>query len=363
MNTSVFKRPLQQVRLRLQPRTVAIVLFISWFGSAELLLAQSGTSKRRVITLQISAEARARIGSQQQWLEMLQDVGANRVVSKTGRTGTPSVEETETSGATLITVTGFIVGNKLALPGGNFSIGDKTQIRALLRKLRDDGAKVAMAEKKAFGLTSEQLVGLHEQLAKVVEVSTKGQNAGDTIGVILRGAGISPVLDRHARAALSGNEKIAEELKGISTGTAIATIARPLGLALQPKREQGKPMEVRIVDSKAADENWPIGWPIELPPVAVEPKLFQKMPIEIRNFPLNDVLDAVEKRAGVPFFYDHNTLAREGLELANVKVTLVQKKVTLKVAISKMLNQSKPRMSEEIRVDENGKPFLWITVR
>lgn len=341
---------------------LAWILLISLIPAT--LNAQPGSKQRRMITLEISCDARAPVGTQQKWIEMLQNVGADRVVSRTAASGTPTVEETQTSSSTLVRVTGFIVGGRLKLPGGSFSIRDRAGIKELLDRLRDDGAKVALADKKAFGLTSEQLVGLHQRLSEKVDFPTAGQRAGDVVSKLTNRSGLKFVLDHSARAAVNGNEKVAEELEGISIGTALATVARPLGLVVQPRREQGKSLEIHLIDSRNVNgEHWPIGWPISAAPLSVEPKLFEKLDVEIRGFRMKDALDAVEKRAGVPFFYDHNTLAREGIEMSDVRVTLVQKKASLIVAISKLLRQSKPRMSEEIRTDENGKAFLWITVK
>ena len=106
---------------------------------------------------------------------MLQDVGADRVSSKTANSGNPTVEETETTNSTIISIRGYIVGSKLHLPGGKFLIRDKAKIKAFIQKLKDDGARVGLAEKKAFGLTSEQLVGLHQKFAQVVDFDTKGK--------------------------------------------------------------------------------------------------------------------------------------------------------------------------------------------
>ncbi len=339
-----------------------LVLVVLWLAFADLACGQPAT-KRRMVYLEVSADSRAPVGTQQNWLQMLQNVGADKVLSKTARPGTPAIEENQLSNSTIVRVTGYIVGNQLKLPGGSFSMGDQAGIRALLQKFRDDGAKVALAEKKAFGLTSEQLVDLHAIFSKPVEFSTVGLNAGDVIGKLFRQTGLKVILDPTARAAVSGEEKIADELKGISIGTALAAIVRPLGVVVEPKREQGKSLEIHLLDSRSSEENWPIGWPIDRPPVAAAPTLFDQIPIEIRNFPLDSVLDAIEKKSGVPFFYDHNTFARNGVELSEVKVTLVEKKVALLVAVSRVLNQSEPGLSYEIRVDENARPFLWISVR
>ena len=330
------------------------------FGPARLF----AQDKPRTVFLEISAGSRSLVGTQHRWMEMLQDVGADRVISRTSSMARLTVEETETASSIVITVTGAIVGNKLKLPGGNFTINDKAGIRALLKRLRDDGAKVAMAEKKAFGLTSEQLVELHGKLSAPVELSTQGQRAGEIVKQLIgKQPKLNFVMDQAAKAAFASDEKIAEELKGLSTGTALAAILRPLGIVMQPKREQGKSLEIMMIDSRESTENWPIGWPIEEPPVIVEPKLFEKLDIEIRGYAMDVSMNAIQKKTGIPFLYDHNTMAREGIEMDKVKVTLVQKKVSLMVAASKILRQTKPGMSEELRVDENGKSFLWITVR
>ena len=320
------------------------------------------SSQRRLINLSVSVSGRAPVGTHQKWLQMLQDVGADRVASRTD-ISEPAVEEVKASSVTMIQVTGIIDRKKLHLPGGSFSITDKAGIRALLKRLRDDGADVALAEKKAFGLTAEQLVGLHETLSRKVEFKTAGQKSDDVIKKIARQTGLSFEFDAAARAAMSGEEKVADEVNGISAGTALATVLRPLGLVLEPQRPQGQKLTMRVVDSRASKENWPIGWPIERVPVQVVPQMFDTLPIEIRGFPMKTALDAIQKRAEIPYYYDLNALAREGIELDKVKVALSSKKISLMSATTKLLRQSKPQLWEEVRVDENGTPFLWITTR
>lgn len=326
--------------------------------------AQNPQTTRRWVQLEISAGARASVGTQQRWMEMLQDVGADRVTSITSGVGSIGVEEMPSGELTIVKVHGTIDGRKLRLPGGAFSISDKGRIRDLLAKIRDDGARVALAEKKAFGLTAEQLVGLHEQLAITVDIETKDQPAGETFNSIAGRTGLTFVFDETAKQSLRRESKVRDELKGLSAGTALAAIARPLGLVVEPKRLQGKPLEIHVVDSRESSENWPVGWPPQDIPVAVAPKLFERIPMEIRGFPIVGALDAIQKRSEVAFLYDHNTMAREGIELAETKVDLVEKKIGLMLALSKLLRQTKPKkMSTELRVDEAGKPFLWISVR
>ncbi len=87
--------------------------------------ASQGFAQHRVIELEVHTDARARVGTQQRWMEMLHQVGADRVVMKTGSISEPLVEESKLSSSTLVTISGAIAGEKLFLPGGAFSIRDK----------------------------------------------------------------------------------------------------------------------------------------------------------------------------------------------------------------------------------------------
>jgi len=200
-------------------------------------------------------------------------------------------------------------------------------------------------------------------LSKKLEFNTAGEKSGDVIKKIAAQSGLDFVYDRSAKAAINGDEKVLEELNGFSSGTALATVLRPLGLVLQPKREQGKSIKIHVLDSRSSKEHWPIGWPIQRPPIQVVPTLSNTLPINIRGIKIKAALDAIQGRAGIVFLYDQNTLAREGIELDEVRVNLTHKKIGLGVCVSRLLSQSKPKMTDEIRIDENGKPFLWITVR
>jgi len=338
--------------------TISRRVWISfWLGC----FSQQG-SQRRLINLSVSVSGRAPVGTHQKWLQMLQDVGADRVASRTD-ISEPAVEEVKARSVTMIQVTGIIDRSKLHLPGGSFTISDKAGIRALLKRLRDDGAEVALAEKKAFGLTAEQLVGLHETLSKKVEFKTAGQKSGDVIKRIARQTGLSFEFDAAARAAMGGEEKVVDEVNGITAGTALATILRPLGLVLEPQRSQGQKLMMRVIDSRASKENWPIGWPIERVPVQVVPQMFDTLPIEIRGFPMKTALDAIQKRSAIPYYYDLNALAREGIELDKVKVALSSKKISLLAATTKLLRQSKPQLWEEIRRRTPLLPGPWVSFR
>ncbi|MFM7738288.1 MAG: hypothetical protein ACKO9H_02715 [Planctomycetota bacterium] len=163
-----------------------------------------------------------------------------------------------------------------------------------------------------------------------------------------------------AWAALKESGKLQDELQGLSAGTALAAALRPAGLVLVPVREQGKSVELAVVDSGQADEHWPVGWPNEVPVSRAEPKLFGRRDIEIKGFPLQQAVSAVAGLCEVPVLYDWNALAKKEIDPTKTMVTVVKKKHPYYMTIVDLLKQTRPSLGVELRLDENGKPFMWI---
>ncbi len=333
-------------------------------GSSLLVILMAGgplLAQDRFVSLEAYTGQREAIGATQQWMAALGECGIDRVRVKTSAAPPQiKIEEEKSGRSSSIYVIGRIQNGKLSVPGRSFSMKDTAGIRAYFLGLKQDGADVALAEKKAFGLTSKQLVEVHEQLSATIKRPTKGEPTSTLLSQLLGQQRFATEYDNTARKALGGSDKVTEELQGLSIGTGIAAIIRPLGLVLQPRRTQGKAITLNIVAFDSAAENWPIGWPNKQPTSRIAPSLSKRLDLEIRGFTLEQTMNALEGRVGIPFLYDQNGMARQEIDPATAKVTFVKKKVTYIAAIGKMLNQTRPRLKHEIRVDENGKPFLWI---
>ena len=341
-------------------RVVHLVLQIALLMAILAPVARAQTGDR-IVELEVKMPGAAS-DDHQQWAEVLADVGADRVRITSADSAKPSVAEAQYGGQIILTVTGVLErGGKLALPGGVFSLQDSGKIRALISKLRVDGAQVTLAQKLAFGLTAEQLVGLSEILAAEVTFETKGQRVGDVVKKIQQTLTIPLNIDSSVGAKLAGSDSVAEELKGLSAGTVLAAIIRPLGLVAVPSRPIGKATELSIVETRSADEHWPVGWPSELSPAKAAPQLFERLNFELNKAPLSDALQAIEQKIHVPMLYDHNSFARDGVELAEIKVTFNKKRQTYFGTVDDLLSQARPRLKLELRVDEAQHPFLWIS--
>lgn len=335
-----------------------------FLGVISLVLSSSLVAQDRYIELQVVSRAGGELGVEHELMQMLSEVGADRVSTKstTGNART-DVIETETRGSTHVLIVGILDGRTLKLPGGRYSLRDADRIKEYIQKMRDDGAEIALGEKQAFGLTSPQLVEVFDSLSGTVLAETKGQPSDRIIQELVTGLRFELSITPQARRQIDATP-IFEEYQGLSAGTALAGILRPLGLVLSPFREQGKKVQFRIAASSEVDEHWPVGWPIEEAPVRAEPKLFERLDnVDIQNFSLQDTFDAIQQRVGVPFLYDQNGIARAGVELDKVNVTLVRDRMKYMLVLEKVASQSKPKMSVEIRKDENGKSFVWVSPR
>jgi hypothetical protein len=315
----------------------------------------------RVIELEIKVDA-SESEDHQVWSEILADVGADRVRLTSSAASQPGVNESEFRGQKILVVSGLLSRNgQLILPGGKFSKRDAAKIRELIRQLRADGAEITLAPKLSFDLTADQLVGLSKKLAADVRFETKGVPIGDVVQRIESELGCKLTVGPEVEAALAGPEAVAEEMKGLSLGTVLSAAIRPLGLVVVPTRAAGESLKLSLVDSRTADEHWPIGWPSEQTPGKTAPKLFERFNFELNRAPLSEALDAIQKKVGVPILMDHNGLAREGVELDKIRVTFNKQKQTYYGAIEEIVSQARPKLKLELRVDDGLRPFLWIS--
>ena len=95
------------------------------------------------------------------------------------------------------------------------------------------------------------------------------------------------------------------------------------------------------------------------------PKLYVKVSVEALDTPILDLLGAIEGRIEIPFVYDRAKISAKGIDLKATKVKFSRpgKKSSYDMVIDKVLNQCKPKMKSELKIDEVGKQFLWITPR
>ncbi len=244
--------------------------------------------------------------------------------------------------------------NILLLPGKQVRLRDRAGLANWFDELLHDGDEVS--EKFAFGLTAEQLIGVHDALRPRLPSSTKNRNTMEVVDELAGLIELPVSFSAAARAGLHDEYPVADELAGLSSGTALAAVLRPAGLVFYP-RDSGK--SLLIVASSEYEQAWPIGWPPEKKPRDVAPVFFRKLEIEVDDTPLSDVVQSLRQRMEMPIVFDQNGMARQRIKPAEIRIVIPKQRTFYKRALDLALRQAKLRA--ELRVDEDERPFIWAS--
>jgi hypothetical protein len=321
------------------------------------LIAESIAATPRV-DLEIALEDGMVATHARAWSDLLAQAGFSSVRIRSANDDSPSLQTTGTSSSPAYRVVGVLTEqNQLVLPKGRFGLSDRGKIELWLQKLREGGEDGISIKPVAFGLLPKQLVAVHEALSVPVPFSTLGKPPREAAKKIADGLALKFIADDVAQRALATPEPVADELQGLTSGTALAAILRPLGLVMFPEKNAGE-IRLRLAETRGAKEHWPIGWPTKGNPSETLPELFKYLPIEIENTPLLESLQAIGSRLKTPLLFDHNSLARDNVDL-KMKVSFPRTNTFYARAFDRLLFQA--RLKYDIRLDEADKPFLWIT--
>jgi hypothetical protein len=249
--------------------------------------------------------------------------------------------------------------NLLVVPGRRFSIRQQSALQSWLDQQRK-GDRTANTSKDRFGLTSSQLKQMHEALKLTVVESTKGESVSNLVNSIAKRVGFPLKVSTAARVRWN-DVKATTEWKGFTSGTVMAAVLRPLELVMVPKADEAGRLEFLITSETSVPEGWPVGWKSKLKNRELVPKIYDPLPIEVNETPIADVIAAIGDRLETPMIYDTALLDAMRIDPATARITFNSERTIYVKAIS--LSLFKAKMKSEIRVDERGKPFFWITPR
>ena len=325
-------------------------------------LAQVHTLAR--VEFELATEPGFPLNGAREWTRLFSGFEGTRVQIRSARsTDGESVRNMGSEERPSYKVAGLLTRrNRLRLPGAReFTLGDRKQIASWIEELRTEGTPEERATRIAFGLSSEETVSFHSRMAAPIGFDTKGRRSGDVARQIVKELGAQFEVTPTARQAFGRNELVGDDLDSVSIGTALAATLRPLGLATAPRKRAGR-IELLIADADELDEWWPIGWPRQQPPYKMAPSMFERLEVSIeKTTPAKKSLDAIQGRVKVPFLYDHNSMARLDIDLEATFASFSRRRVTYKKVLDSILFQS--RLKSELRTDDAGTTFLWITTQ
>jgi hypothetical protein len=327
------------------------------------------------IELELVTEQGVQITAPQQWLQLLAGIGIEHVQIRGSRQGDkPKVTSRGSTKAANYQVIGVLTSrDQLLLPGGTFTKADRAKLKDYFAQLGADGADSVTAPHIRFGLTEKKLTAVLADLAQPIDFETKGLAPRAFLDRLQTKLSFKPSVDAEAEQAMRTAAPAVDDLTGVSAGTALAIMLRNCGLVMRPEKKRGQPVAYHVVVAgpdtvrqrtlgkmTAPDmQYWPIGWEPEKSPGEMAPSLFQSRNAEIDGYSLEESLGAIGPLLKIPMFFDRAALKAHQIDPAKIQVKLAKTRTTYKRVIDRILSQA--RLASEIRIDEAGVPFLWIT--
>jgi hypothetical protein len=329
------------------------------------------------INLELATERGVQITAPQEWLQLLAGIGIENVRIRGAKPGDAAkVTNHGTADRPSFEVVGILTArDQLRLSGGTFSRADRAKIKDYFDRLIADGAESLTAPRGMFGLTEKEIAALFADLAQPIDFETKGQAPRAMINGLQSKFKSKLVFDANAEQLLRESPPVTDELKGISAGTSLAIVLRPNGLVLRPEKSRGEPVVYRVTaggppvatnnfnragkTDDVAIKHWPIGWEPHDAPGRTAPSLFETLNAEIDGYTLTETLAAIAPRIKIPMLIDHASLAANKVDPSKVQIRMAKLRASYKLIIDRALAQA--RLGSQVRVDEAGNPFLWIT--
>ncbi len=307
------------------------------------------------IDIEVAMAPGVPITAPQEWAKLLGKMGLARVRLRSVRPDDqPQITATE-SRIQVLTI--LSRKNELILPDRRFKSYHQTALR---KYFEDLPGKLAEGDEPRgrFDLTDKQFRVVYDDFSKLVDFSTIGMTRAELLRRFAKKFAAPTEFDPVAKIRLS-NSPLTRELRDMTAGMSLALVLRQEGLALKPEKPHGEPLRVRVILYDRAVETWPVGWKSEAVARQLAPKMFEFLTLEISGYSLTQALDALKPRLGVPVIMDQWILNRKEIKPDEVQVKLKRGKTYLKKAVDRILNQA--RLEGEMRVDELGQPFYWVT--
>lgn len=327
-----------------------------------LLLQGAPACAQASISIEVVTEQGVQITAPSEWLQLLARIGQREVRIRSIQPGdAPRVEEGGTSDHPRYRVTALLTaGDVLQVPGGSFTRRDSAGLKDYFERLAADGPSRLTAQKGRFGLTEKEFDSVFQELSRPLAVPTEGVPLAKFIDQVKGRAKLPLAIDPAAEGALHKSAALKDDLQSLTLGTSLAIALRSADLVLLPHKERGKEVGLRIARSQdVKEEAWPVGWKSEATPRQLAPKLFETLNAEVEGFTLEEAMAAMAPRIGVPIYWDHATLAKHKIDPGEVQVRLPRSRTHLKRVVDQLLFQG--RVMGELRVDEGGTGFYWIS--
>src|SRR3954453_6773149 len=183
------------------------------------------------VALEIATERGVQITAPQEWLQLLAGIGIEQVRIRGMEPGDePRATNAGSPQRPSYRVLGIITTrDQLRLPGGTFGPGDRAKLKDYFDRLSADGAESLTAARGRFGLTEKELTAAFADLSQSIDFETKGQPPSSVLEQLQKRPSLKLQIEDGVSQELSNAKPVVDELKGLTSGTAISMLLRRCG--------------------------------------------------------------------------------------------------------------------------------------
>ncbi|MEJ7594775.1 MAG: hypothetical protein WKF77_24885 [Planctomycetaceae bacterium] len=353
---------------RFFPTLQNIVLLVSAIFAAQSVqpaVADELEPARRALDVEVLIQSQPsyRIKSQE-WGRVFQELGYS-VRFREPRAGeAPRVEDMDREDfvATRV-VAAMAADGSIRIGSQKFDIERTKPLTLALEEIQRYGAKGPPDSSPTWGLTDEQFKEVTRLLGVPVDNPVELQSSILAVESVGLPANMRMKFTEAARQpALAQRPESAPEtiaLQGFTKGSAIAIILAQYGLGFRPRYVAPGQYDMEIDRGDESTNLWPIGWKPEQSFSEILPAYFRAIPLDVEDVEVSSLVGAISDKIGVPAFSSAYALTAKQLNIHILKYTRRDDRISparLLTAVGDKLE-----LGFDIRVDEAGKMFLWVT--
>lgn len=300
----------------------------------------------------------------QRWGEIFRQAGATVRIRQALGNDRTEITESKRGSLRFVKATGLLEKDgSIIIENRRFRQSQAAALTEWIRELKTYGAQGNDEGKPGFGLTREQFDRVFRTLSGKVSSDPSGLELPAALAAVglpaslpLRMTPAALDLLKRARARRPASDGLGR----LSRGTVIAILLNDAGLGFRPGRTPEGALELRVSPLSKNTATWPIGWPLEKPPITSMPKFVEVIPVEFDNVPLVDVIHAISVQTDILILTDHRRIFEANVPLNKLKVNQDYRKMTWSGLLDRV---TFPDLMRELLQDEAGTPFVLVTTR
>jgi hypothetical protein len=353
-------------RVLLSPQIICgIFLTLNCVQTAIVANADEPTPLRRTLEVEVLIQSQPsyRINAQE-WGRVFQQLGYSVKFREPRGGESPRIEDQDRDDILSTRVVAAMTAEgSIRIGTQKFDTETTQPLIQALEEIRKHGANGPPDSSPTWGLTDDQFKEVVQLLATPVENPVELQSSVLAIESIGLPASMKMKFTDAAREQTQGKrtssalEKI--ELQGFTKGSAIAIVLSQYGLGFRPRYIAPGRFDIEIDRGDESSNMWPVGWKPEQSFSEILPAYFRAIPLDVEDVNINALVGAISEKIVVPHFSSAHALKVKGLDIEALKYTRKNDRISparLLTAIG-----DKMHLGFDIRVDEAGKMFLWIT--